>query len=177
VRIDNRGGLGSAVLSEAQDEVAFDLCRRRLEETIEEACDREEPWALRTTAAIHAALGFADLDPLATRILTVHAAVRRFESPPAFAAMVDHLACQFGSEAPETRRRSDTARIIVMRIARQVGCRIECDPTARMTDAAPEMIVFALTPYVGFVEAQRWAAWVPRKSGTPMYKKLGTELL
>ncbi len=59
--------------------------------------------------------------------------------------------------SPPTRHPERTARNVVLRIARQVLLQLELNPASPPSALAPELIVFALTPYLGLAEAQRWA--------------------
>lgn len=153
----NRGG-ADATAGAAQDVATFALCRSHLERSLNEACAHDQPWPGRVAAGIDAALRFADADRAAGRILTIHAAFRRLEGADAFSEMVDRLAELFSQGAPPTNRPDRTARTIVVRIARQTLHQIDLRPNASVTEIAPEMILFALIPYLGFAEAQRWSA-------------------
>ena len=157
MRSENRGGGGEAPLQAAQDAAAFALCRGRLERAVAASCDPAQPWAARVAAAIRAALAFATADPVAAWILTVHVASRRLEGAAAFTAMVDHFVVALNREAPPTNHPERTARNTVTRVARQTLLHLELRPDTPATAIAPDLIVFALTPYVGLAEAQRWA--------------------
>lgn len=152
-----RGDGGRYVREAAQNPDAFARSRRRLEAALAESCDPGQEWAPRVVAGIHAALAFAEAEPVAARVLAVHAAFRRYEAPAPFGALVDTMAARLSDGAPPTRHPGRTARGIVLRIARQVLLQLELNPDARPTALAPELIAFALTPYLGFAEAQRWA--------------------
>jgi hypothetical protein len=157
VRSENRGVGGKTPLEAAQDPVAFALCRRRLERTLAASCDPAQPWAAGAAAAIEAALGFAEVDPVAARVLTVHSAFRRIEGAAPFMAMVEDFAAVLNCGAPPTSRPERTARNIVTRVARQTLLQLEMRSNAPVVEIAPDLIVFALTPYTGFAEAHRWA--------------------
>lgn len=159
----NRGGTNAT--AGAQEEVSFDLCRSRLERSVQDACLPGRPWPARVVAGIDAALRFADADRAAARILTVHAAFRRLEGGDAFREMVDHYAELFSDGAPPTDRPDGTARAIVIRIARQTLHQIDLRPETGVAEIAPDLIVFALIPYLGFAEAQRWAEPLSGRKG------------
>lgn len=154
---EKRGGRGEAALTTAQDAADFALHRGRLERVVGAACDPGQPWPARVGAAIRAALVFAAVDPPAARSLAVHAASGRVEGDPSFAAMIDHFAALLNREAPSIARPESLAANIVARIARQVLLHLETRPDTPVTAIAPDLIVFALTPYTGFAEARRWA--------------------
>lgn len=155
---ENRGGRADDPAQTAADAAAFTLYRRRLERVVAGACDPSQPWAARVAAAIRAALTLATTDPVAARALTVHAAQRRIDGGIAFAAMVDGLAEKLACDAPPTTHADRTARNLVRRIARQTFLHLELRPGDPVTEIAPDLIVFALTPYVGFSESRRWAS-------------------
>jgi hypothetical protein len=152
----DRGG-GRAVREATRDPRAFARCSRRLERAIAASCDPRRPWAARVAAAIRAALAFADTDPIAAGVVAVPAAFRRYAEPTSFAEFVDRLAVRLRDGAPPTRHPERTARNVVIRVARQTLLQLEMRPGSPPSDIAPELIVFALTPYVGLAEAQRWA--------------------
>jgi hypothetical protein len=157
----SRGEAEATATAAAQDEPNFALCHSRLERSVHDACSPDQPWAGRVVAGIDAALRFADADRAAARILTIHAAFRRLDGADAFFEMVDRFAELFSNGAPPTNRPDRTARTIVIRIARQTLHQIDLRPDARVAEIAPDMIVFALIPYVGFAEAQRWSKSAP----------------
>lgn len=72
-------------------------------------------------------------------------------------AMVEDLAGMLNRGAPPTSRPEPSARNIVIRIARQTLLQLEMRSNAPVVEIAPDLIVFALTPYSGFAEAHRWA--------------------
>ena len=71
--------------------------------------------------------------------------------------MVDDLAAKFRRDAPSVPGPERTARNLVLRIARQVLLHLETRPDEPVTAIAPDLIVFALTPYVGLTDARRLA--------------------
>lgn len=157
MRRGGQGDGGKAVRMAARDPRAFARCSGRLERAIGDACDARLPWPGRVATAIRAALAFADTDPVAAAVVGVPAAFRRYAEPQSFTELVDRLAALLQEGAPPTRHPDRTARNAVRRIARQVLLRLEMEPESPPSDLAPELIVFALTPYVGLAEAQRWA--------------------
>lgn len=71
--------------------------------------------------------------------------------------MVDDLAAKLRRGAPAVPAPERTARNLVLRIARQILLHLEARPDEPVTAIGPDLIVFALTPYVGLVEARRLA--------------------
>lgn len=113
---------------------------------------------MRVAAAIRAALALAEADPAAGRVLTVPAANRGGDPDPTFAEMVDRLAALLRRDAPPRPDPERAARNVVLLIARQALLHLERRPEEPLTPIAPDLIVFALTPYVGLGEARRRAA-------------------
>jgi len=140
-----------------QDPEGFARCRSSLDAAIEDSCESGAPWPARVVAAIRAAVEFAEADRVAALVITGHAAHRRSTHTPAFAAMVGRWAARLGEGAPPTRHPQRTATAVVQRIARQILLQLELRPEVPPTHIAGDLIVFALTPYLGFVEALRWA--------------------
>lgn len=152
-----RGDGGRSLREVARDPQAFERCGRRLERAIASSCGLDRPWPDRVAAGIRATLEFAEAEPVAARVVMVHAASRRYGGSVPFTAMVDGLAARMAEGAPPIRYPERTARNVVLRVMRQTLLQIELlrqPPTA----IAPDLIVFALTPYVGLAEAQERAA-------------------
>jgi hypothetical protein len=148
---------GRLVREALQDPDSFARCRDRLDAAIAGGCEPGAPWPAQVIAAIRAALEFAESDRLAALVITAHAAHRRSLSTPAFAAMVEQWAGRLREGAPPTRHPHRTATGVAQRIARQILLQLELRPDVPPTRIAGDLIVFALTPYLGFVEALRWA--------------------
>ncbi|HKO38693.1 MAG TPA: hypothetical protein VJU14_10035 [Solirubrobacterales bacterium] len=155
----NRGDGGKALREAAGDPEAFARCSRRLERAIDSSCDAARPWAEGVAAAIVAGLRFAEAEPVAARVVVVHSAFRRYGAAAGFAVLVDELAARLGDGAPPVPHPERTAHNVVLRVMRQTLLQLELGgegPTA----IAAELVVYALTPYLGLREAQRWAAAV-----------------
>lgn len=152
----DRGDGGRALRKAAGDPEAFDRCCRRLEEVIDSACDPDRPWAERVAGAVRAGLEFAEAEPTSAYAVLVHSAFRRHGGSAEFVALVDDLAARLAEGAPPLPRPGRTARGIVLRVMRQTLLQLELR-TEGPTAIAPDLLVFALTPYLGLREAQRWA--------------------
>lgn len=143
-----------------RDPDAFARYRRDLEEALALCCQPGGPWPAQVAATIRAALEFAESDPRAARVLTFSSARRRLDAR-AFTEMVEHFARRLREGAPPTHQPERTSRTVVRQIARQILLQLELRPAEPPTRLAPELIVFALTPYVGFEQAQRWSTAPP----------------
>jgi hypothetical protein len=131
--------------------------RFQFEHELASTVELTAPWPERVAAAIRATLRLAAADPEAARRLTLPAAGRRNDDVAAFDAMVDDLAAALGRGAPAVPAAARTARNVVVRIARQILLHLETRPDEPVTAIAPDLIVFALTPYVGLAEARSLA--------------------
>jgi hypothetical protein len=132
------------------------LCSR-FERDIAAAVDLAAPWPERAAGAIGATLRWAAADPARARRLALPAAGRRGDDLGAFTAMVDDLAARLRRDAPVVLDPERTARNLVLRVARQVLLHLETRPDEPVTALGPDLIVFALTPYVGLATARRLA--------------------
>lgn len=132
----------------------FIASRRRLESVIERACASGGSWAERVAAATQAGLEWVEGDPEAGEALAGRVVSRDMGLDPEFAELVEQLAAMLGRGAPAVGRPERTARNTVLLLARQVLLYIETRPGGAVTEIAPDLIVFALTPYVGMEEAR-----------------------
>jgi hypothetical protein len=114
-------------------------------------------WAEDVAVGIRAALARADADPAAARRLLLPASGRRGGDPASYAAAVDDLSARLLRGAPPLPDPERTARNLVVRVARQVLLRLEMHPDEPVKEIAPDLIVFALTPYVGLARARTLA--------------------
>jgi hypothetical protein len=115
-------------------------------------------WAESVAAAIRTGLGRAAADPAAAVRLTLPASGRRGGGRRGYAAMVEELSARLLDGAPPLRDPERTARNVVVRVARQVLLHLETRPEEPLTEIAPDLIVFVLTPYVGLRTARGLAA-------------------
>jgi hypothetical protein len=140
---------------------SYAFVRGRFERRVAAAIGTEDgaaPWAARVATAIRAALAAAAAERDAALLLLLPVAGRRSDDHAAFAEMVDDLAGRLRAGAPPVPDAERTARNLVLRLARQTLLHLELDPGEPVTAIAPDLIVFALTPYVGLAEARRLAA-------------------
>jgi hypothetical protein len=111
-------------------------------------------WAEDVAAAIRAGLSRAAADPVTARRLTLPASGRRGGDTDGYAAMVGDLSARLLRGAPPLADPERTARNVVVRVARQVLLQLETHPDEPVTEIAPDLIIFALTPYVGLRTAR-----------------------
>lgn len=135
----------------------YAILRSRFERDLAAAIDPAAPWPERVAAAIRAVLRSAAADPAAAHRLALPAAGRRTEDLTPFTAMVDELAALLRCGAPAIPDPARTARNLILRVARQILLHLEARPNEPVTTIGPDLIVFALTPYVGLAAARRLA--------------------
>lgn len=135
----------------------YAILRARFECSLAAAIDPAAPWPERVAVAIRAALRSADADPAGARRLALPAAGRRSDDLAPFTAMVDDLAAKLRRDAPAAPDPERTSRNLILRVARQILLHLEARPDEPVTAIGPDLIVFALTPYVGLTEARRLA--------------------
>ncbi len=111
-------------------------------------------WAEGVAGGIRTGLARAAADPVAARRLTLPASGRRGGDRNGYATMVDDLSTQLLHGAPPLPDPQRTARNVVVRVARQILLQLETRPDEPVTSIGPDLIVFALTPYVGLATAR-----------------------
>jgi hypothetical protein len=131
--------------------------RLRFEQEVAAAVIPTEPWYEAVVAIIRAALTVAAADPPVAHRLTVPATGRRSVDLPGFTEAVDDLGARLRRRAPAPLGSERAAHNFVLRVARQVCLQLETRPDEPVTALAPDLIVLALTPCVGLVEARRLA--------------------
>ena len=156
---DDRSAGRRALRKATEDPEAFDRGRRCLERAIASSCDPDRPWGERVATAVRAALEFAEAEPVSAYAVLVHSAFRRHGGSAEFEELVAGLAARFAEDAPPLPHPERTARNVVLRAMRQTLLQFELR-TEPPTTIAPDLLVFALTPYLGLREAQRWAVTV-----------------
>jgi AcrR family transcriptional regulator len=139
----------------AAHEVAFE----RLTARIFRACSTQREWPLKVKAAIADALAFLDEDPERARLLILDAlaadlvvARRVLDSNAHLAAL---LAAGRGQN-PEMRQSDLTEEAIVGAISSIASGRLLARKSLDALE--PQLVTFALTPYIGSAEAERIAA-------------------
>jgi AcrR family transcriptional regulator len=144
---------------------ALDATITRLTPLLTKAFQAEDTWPAGVRAAIEAVLGFFAAEPELARLCTVElfvagpAVARRYEE--AVAALVPYLRLgrelrEGGDLFPETTERGLLGSMNSL-IARQVAAG-EAESLPRLL---PDLVQFALTPYVGAGEAGRIATTAP----------------
>jgi AcrR family transcriptional regulator len=141
---------------------AFEAAILRLAPPIKAAYDSERDWPLRIRAALTAVLSELTADPDTARLLTAEPFVagskiaERYKELAEQAAPALYAGRQLRDDKaeplPETTEKGLLGAINTL-IARQVYA----DEAARLLDLLPDLVQFALTPYIGPAEARRIA--------------------
>lgn len=145
---------------------AFEAAFARFQIRVEEACAGSADWPIGIAAAIRAALEFAAANPGAANTLTNEAmaagrnGIARRER---LLAYVGEGLRRGRSQRPEGDGLPQvTEHALAGGIAALIAERVATGRAAELPGLAPEAIQFALTPYLGAVEAKRVAAAAAR---------------
>lgn len=135
----------------------FPLAMARLETAVLDACAAQAEWPAQVAAGIYAGVDFAIANPEMALTLTVGSAaaddqIRRYER------FIGRLTGFIQVKAPiDSRLPASTDEALVAGIVGLVGDHIRIGREDRLAELRPELVLFALLPYLGFDEAQRWA--------------------
>jgi len=136
----------------------FDAAFADLQLALADPCGRRAEWPARVAAAIVAALEFAAADPVAARVLTVDALAQGDYGIYRHQRLIDHCAELLGAGAPEDPRRPQATELgVVGGIVYLVTRRLLQGKEASLGLLAPDLIQFALIPYLGLEGATSWA--------------------
>lgn len=141
----------------AAQEQAFE----RLSADLTAACERQVEWPAKLVAAVGAAIDFAMAAPQLARLLVVDAVA----AEPAAVAPV--LACHDFLVAALRRGREEwpgaaslpelTERALVGAISSVLGARLLAGQASQLAELRPQLVEFALMPYVGVERARELA--------------------
>jgi AcrR family transcriptional regulator len=140
---------------------AFDVAVDLLGARLAEAYESEQEWPLKVRATIAAALEFFAASPELARLCLTEP----FIAGPAISS---HYGEQIARLAPYLRQGRElspdadsfpetTERGLIGSIASQVGRRSSAGEADRLSELLPDLVQFALTPYLGPAEARRVA--------------------
>ncbi|MGC1166753.1 MAG: hypothetical protein WA862_11660 [Solirubrobacterales bacterium] len=128
-----------------------------LETAILDGCAVEGEWPAQIAGGVYAGVDFAIANPIVARALTIDVAtesgcVGRYER------VIGRLAGFIQIKAPRDRRLpGSTDEALVAGLVGLVGDHIRIGRLDRLAELRPELVLMVLLPYLGFVEAQRWA--------------------
>jgi hypothetical protein len=137
---------------------AFEAAFARLQVVVEEAYVSRGPWPDQVAAAIRAAFEFAATDPAVADLLTNEALARGPDGFIRYQRVIDFAARLLapgrelspnGSLLPGTLERSLAGGITLL-----VAQRVDRGRAHELPDLVSDAIQFALTPYLGPVEAR-----------------------
>jgi AcrR family transcriptional regulator len=141
---------------------AFDSVLRRLGTVLEEAFDSEREWPLRVRAALAAWLDYLAADPALARLLTAEP----FVAGPAIASRykealeraVPYLRAgrEFRGEQGELLP-ATTEKGLLGAVNGLIARQVKAGRGEDLRDLLPDLLQFALTPYLGAAEAHRLA--------------------
>lgn len=112
------------------------------------ACTGQGEWPARIAAGVYAGIDFAIANP----------AVVEADSPGRYDELVKRLSALFQADAPVgSRLPGSRDEALVAGIVGVVGDHIRLGRVDRLSSLRPDLVLMILLPYLGFVEAQRWA--------------------
>ncbi|HEX4308286.1 MAG TPA: TetR/AcrR family transcriptional regulator [Solirubrobacterales bacterium] len=138
----------------AASESFFDLLLR--------ACSAQQEWPLKVKVAVGATLDYAAAAPAQVALLNLNG----FKASPGVASQTTEIKDQLASLLAGGRRYVKdraalpvlTEQAIVGGILGVISSRLEAGEAARLPDLAPQLVEFALLPYLGREEAARIAS-------------------
>ena len=142
---------------------AFDTVTEQLRERVEEAFKGEDDWADGIRAGIGAMLTFLASEPNLARLAMVEAlvagpvVVERYDA--AIQGLVPYLEAgrEGRSEEVLSRLSSTTEEALVGGMVSLISRRIIAGQAAELEELLPDLVEFALTPYIGSDEASKVA--------------------
>jgi hypothetical protein len=136
----------------------FDSALARLQVAVLDACEREGEWADQVAAAIRAALRFIAENPAAARTLLVDSLAQGDYGVARRRRLIERYAELLGADAPEDPCRPAITELgVVGGIASLLTRRLFHGEREGLEDLAPDLIQFALTPYLATEEAKAQA--------------------
>ncbi len=141
---------------------AFEVAIERLAPVVTEAYESESEWPLRIRAALESVLSTLAADPDTARLLTAEPFVAGSIVAERYKELAEQLAPalskgrQFrpvdADALPET-----TEKALLGAINTLIARKVYAGEAERLLDLLPDLVQFALTPYVGAAEARRIA--------------------
>lgn len=140
---------------------AFEAAFARLQVMLEMACVGGEPWPERVRIAVLRGLEFAARDSMAASVLTNEALAHGVDGLARYERLMSYLAGLLEPGRAESPHGTDlpatTERSIAGGIATIVANRVDRGGAEELARLAPDIVQFALTPYMGTEEARRIA--------------------
>jgi len=138
--------------------MAFPVTLANLEATILEACAGEEEWPAQVSAGIYAGVDFAIAHPEVAEALALDPGGSGTDTLHRYESIVGRLVGFLRARAPiESRLQGATDEALVGGIVGLVGDHLRIGRLDRLEELRPELVLLTLLPYLGFLEAQRWA--------------------
>ncbi|HEY5054441.1 MAG TPA: hypothetical protein VII45_13650 [Solirubrobacterales bacterium] len=149
------GDSGADLRRDTED---FSRALADLRAPVEHACQENEAWQAKVSASIYAALDFATANPAAARGLTIDRVARQLDGGRTYQKMIARFADLLDAVTPGGEHLPTFSNVaLVAGIAKVIGDHMRSPRVNRLDDIGPELVQFALLPYLGFEEAKRWA--------------------
>jgi hypothetical protein len=137
--------------------MASTLALAKLESALLDACSAEDEWPAQVAAAVYAGVDYAVSHPEAVELLVP-------DSDPAadplrpYERLIGRLSGFLRVKAPIGGRLPvSTDEALVASVVGLVGDHLRIGRLDRLEQLRPDLVLLTLLPYLGFVEAQRWA--------------------
>jgi hypothetical protein len=140
----------------------FPIVLANLETAVLEACAAEQEWPAQVAAGICAGVDYAIAHPeladtLATDARAGSDSLRRYESVIGRLTGFLRVRAPIGDRLPGA-----TDEALVAGMVGLVGDHLRIGRLDRLEELRPELVLLTLLPYLGFIEAQKWANQVAR---------------
>jgi hypothetical protein len=132
----------------------FSINLANLQAAVLAACEPPEEWPAKLAGGIYAALDFAVADPVAARVLVIDVRVRGQRDR--YRQLIECFSERVSKLATRDERLPVLSEALVGSIAAIVADHVRSEKLDRLPAIGPELVNFALLPYLGFDEAKRW---------------------
>jgi hypothetical protein len=136
--------------------VDYDASIDELTQVVQSACEAEDSWQAKVASGTSAAIDFATANPRAALALTARGG-ETDHAGDRYRQTVAHFASMLAEVAPRDRRLpASIDEALVAGIASVVADHLRRDRADRVPEIRPDLVQFALLPFVGFDEARQW---------------------
>jgi hypothetical protein len=138
--------------------MGFPIILADLETAILEACAGEDEWPAQVSAGIYAGVDFAIAHPEVAEALAFDSGGSGADTLRRYESIVGRLVGFLRARAPiESRIPGAADEALVGGIVGLVGDHLRIGRLDRLEELRPELVLLTLLPYLGFLEAQKWA--------------------
>jgi hypothetical protein len=121
------------------------------------ACAGREEWPAKVVASIYAVLDLVATEPAGRSAVTSLSPGQGEDAGHAYREAVDHFAALMEGIVPPEERWRGSSRGSVVGIAAILADRVRAGKVNGLREIGPDLVQYALLPYLGLTEAKRWA--------------------